>query len=72
MNGSICLLTEHDVAAQLKISLAALRRWRCEARGPHFLKIASTLGSRGGLVRYRREDVESWLAAQPTGGGEGR
>ena len=55
------LLTETDVADRLKVSLACLRRWRLEKRGPVFLKI-------GPLVRYRTEGLESWLASLPTGG----
>ncbi|HWB83495.1 MAG TPA: helix-turn-helix domain-containing protein [Bryobacteraceae bacterium] len=55
------LLTETDVSKQLSVSLAALRRWRPERRGPHYIKV-------GALVRYRPEDVEEWLAAQPSGG----
>jgi predicted DNA-binding transcriptional regulator AlpA len=55
------LLTEQDVAKQLHVSLAALRRWRLEGRGPRFIKV-------GSLVRYRPEELEQWVAAQPTGG----
>ena len=55
------LLTEYDVAQRLHVSLASLRRWRLERRGPRFIKVSS-------LVRYRPEDVEEWLSALPTGG----
>jgi len=55
------LLTEQEVAKKLCVSLAALRRWRLEGRGPKFIKVSS-------LVRYRPEELEQWLAAQPTGG----
>ncbi len=55
------LLTEYEVAQWLHVSLASLRRWRPERRGPRFTKVSS-------LVRYRPEDVEEWLAALPTGG----
>ena len=55
------LLTEEEVAKQLHVSIAPLRRWRLERRGPQFLKV-------GSLVRYRPEEIESWLAALPTGG----
>jgi predicted DNA-binding transcriptional regulator AlpA len=57
------LLTECDVAQRLHVSLASLRRWRLERRGPRFIKVSS-------LVRYRPEDIEEWLAALPTGGTE--
>ncbi len=59
MSGS--LLTETDVSKQLRVSLACLRRWRLEKRGPVFVKL-------GQLVRYRPEDLESWLKTLPTGG----
>jgi hypothetical protein len=55
------LLTEHDLAQRLHVSLASLRRWRLERRGPRFIKVSS-------LVRYRPEDVDDWLSALPTGG----
>lgn len=55
------LLTETEVAKHLHVSVACLRRWRLERRGPRFLKI-------GSLVRYRPEDVEDWIDARPAGG----
>ena len=55
------LLTEEEVANHLHVSIASLRRWRLERRGPQFIKV-------GSLVRYRPEEIESWLAALPTGG----
>jgi excisionase family DNA binding protein len=55
------LLTEGDIAERLHVSLASVRRWRLEHRGPQFIKV-------GSLVRYRQEDLERWLAALPTGG----
>ena len=54
-------LTEKDVSKQINVSLASLRRWRLEGRGPRFVKV-------GALVRYRPEDLEQWMAALPTGG----
>jgi predicted DNA-binding transcriptional regulator AlpA len=58
------LLNEKEVAALLGVTVHALRRWRFEGRGPRFSRVE------GRLVRYRPEDVESWLAAQPVGGGK--
>jgi len=55
------LLTEEEVALHLHVSLAALRRWRLEGRGPRFIKVSA-------LVRYRPEELEQWLASRPTGG----
>jgi predicted DNA-binding transcriptional regulator AlpA len=55
------LLNETEVAKKLRVSLACLRRWRLEKRGPVFLKI-------GPLVRYQQEDLDAWLQSLPTGG----
>jgi len=55
------LLTEDDVAKQLHVSLASLRRWRLVGRGPRFIKVSS-------LVRYRPEELDEWLASRPAGG----
>ena len=54
-------LTEQEVSKRLNVSVAPLRRWRLEKRGPMFVKV-------GSLVRYRPEDLDSWVAALPTGG----
>jgi predicted DNA-binding transcriptional regulator AlpA len=55
------LLTEHDVARITGLSVASVRRWRLLRAGPKYLKI-------GAAVRYRPEDVASWLDTRPTGG----
>jgi excisionase family DNA binding protein len=55
------LLTEKELAACLGVSLAACRKWRTQDRGPVFVKL-------GSLVRYKREDVEHWVATRPRGG----
>ena len=55
------LLTETDISKHLRVSVACVRRWRLERRGPRFLKI-------GSLVRYKPEDVEEWINGRPTGG----
>lgn len=60
--GPHTLLTETDVSKQLRVSLAALRKWRVSKRGPQFVKM-------GPLVRYRQGDIDSWLGALPVGGG---
>ena len=54
-------LTEKEVAKQIRVSLAFLRRWRLAQRGPRFIKV-------GALVRYRAEDLEQWLESLPAGG----
>jgi predicted DNA-binding transcriptional regulator AlpA len=55
------LLTEHDVARITGLSVASVRRWRLLRQGPKYLKI-------GAAVRYKPEDVATWLESRPTGG----
>jgi excisionase family DNA binding protein len=62
-NNMDTLLTEEEVAKRLHVSLASVRRWRLERRGPQFIKV-------GSLVRYRPEEFENWLASLPTGGAQ--
>ena len=52
-------LTEREVAKQIRVSLASLRRWRLLQRGPRFIKA-------GALVRYRPEDLEQWMENFPS------
>ena len=54
-------LTEKELAQQIKVSLASLRRCRLLQRGPRFIKV-------GALGRYRAEDLEQWLETLPAGG----
>ena len=54
-------LTEIEVAERTHISLATLRRWRLEKRGPKFYKF-------GSLVRYDKQELVQWEQAQPSGG----
>ena len=54
-------LSETEVADRTHISLATLRRWRLENRGPKFSKF-------GSLVRYDKDELAQWEQAQPTGG----
>ncbi|HEY7391138.1 MAG TPA: helix-turn-helix domain-containing protein [Bryobacteraceae bacterium] len=54
-------LNEQEVSKRLNVSVATLRRWRLEKRGPMFVKV-------GSLVRYRPEDLDSWVSLLPTGG----
>jgi predicted DNA-binding transcriptional regulator AlpA len=56
------LLNEHDVARITGLSVASVRRWRLLRQGPKYLKI-------GAAVRYRPEDIATWLESRPTGGG---
>lgn len=56
------LLTEHDVARILGISVSTLRRWRLSDVGPKCLKC-------GILARYRPEDLSAWIESRPARGG---
>lgn len=51
------LMTTKEVAERLHISEATCRWWRHVKQGPPSFKVC-------GAVRYRRADVEAWLAAQ--------
>lgn len=51
-------LTEIQVAERTHISLATLRRWRLENRGPKYRKF-------GSLVRYDEDELNRWEKAQP-------
>lgn len=49
------LLTPKDVAKMCNVGVEVLRYWRAKRKGPSYIKL--------GCVRYRKEDVERWLAA---------
>jgi predicted DNA-binding transcriptional regulator AlpA len=49
------VFTETEVCRRYRLSVPWLRRARLERRGPQYLKI-------GRMVRYRRQDVEEYLA----------
>jgi excisionase family DNA binding protein len=57
------LMTPQEVAAHLRISLHTLASWRRQSN-PHDLRWIEV----GGSVRYRREDVQSWLDKRTLGG----
>jgi excisionase family DNA binding protein len=48
------LLSVDEVAAWLGVTVQTLRHWRHVHRGPRSLSV-------GGVVRYRRSDIEDWL-----------
>jgi hypothetical protein len=43
-------------------TLATIRRWRLEGKGPRYIKV-------GRLVKYRISDVRAFLDSRPCGGG---
>ena len=57
------MLDEKKLADLLGVSLACVRRWRFENRGPRFVKLSTA-------VRYRPEDVQAWIASCPVGGSQ--
>ena len=48
------LLTEEELASEVRRTIATVRRWRVEGMGPVFLRIERA-------VRYSRVDVNHWL-----------
>jgi hypothetical protein len=60
LNGTIdTCFDEFDIARITKRSVASVRRDRLLKKGCPFIKIGSS-------VRYRRSDVEAWLASLAT------
>jgi predicted DNA-binding transcriptional regulator AlpA len=53
---SACLLTTEEVSRFLRVHQVTLRRWRSTDCGPRFVRIH-------GLVRYRKEDIETYITA---------
>ena len=47
-------MKEQEAAELMGLSRSTLRAWRCEGRGPRYSK-------RGGLIMYRRGDVDDWI-----------
>jgi len=54
------MLSEKQAARILAVSIAALRRWRREGRGPKFTRLER-------CVRYNVNSIESWLAENSSG-----
>ncbi|MEV4739949.1 helix-turn-helix domain-containing protein [Streptomyces sp. NPDC049555] len=54
-------LTPGELAAEIGVSTRTLANWRVTGRGvgPAFIKLSN---GRGGRVRYRRTDVDQWVA----------
>ena len=56
MGNAMTLKTVREAAETLSLSVSALNKWRVEGRGPRFVRL-------GGRVRYRDEDIESFITA---------
>lgn len=54
------LLLADEVATLLRLKPKTLETWRYRGEGPPHVKV-------GALVRYRRADVNAWIAAQVAG-----
>lgn len=51
------LLSPEELAASIKMSKKTLAKWRCNGRGPRYVRL-------GHAVRYRPQDVTEWLEAK--------
>ena len=51
------LLTPAEVSRYLGVPAGTLANWRYQERGPAFLRV-------GRHVRYRSEDIDSWVQSQ--------
>jgi predicted DNA-binding transcriptional regulator AlpA len=50
----VLAISESELARRANVSIAVLRKWRRESKGPRHLKL-------GRLVRYLARDVDAWL-----------
>ncbi|MFM0335639.1 helix-turn-helix domain-containing protein [Paraburkholderia fungorum] len=53
------LLDETELAGALRVSVSTVQSWRYQKKGPPFFKV-------GGAVRYRRSDLDEYIASQAT------
>lgn len=54
--GATDLLTAKQAAAYLGLQVQTLSVWRCQRRGPKFVRL-------GRAVRYRRQDLDAFIEA---------
>lgn len=55
------LLTPAETSRITKLSVSTLKDKRWRGTGPEYIKLSP---GRGGRIRYRRRDVEAWLAGE--------
>lgn len=48
------LMTQNEVAALFDVTVSLLANWRCQGKGPRYVKL-------GGRVKYRKADVEEFI-----------
>lgn len=53
------LLTPSEAAQITKLSVSTLKDKRWKGTGPAYIKLSP---GRGGRIRYRRRELESWLS----------
>ncbi len=58
-------LDSAGAAVYLGMSIDWLAKARCECNGPKFSKVSN---ARGGAVRYKRSDLDAFMAARTYGG----
>jgi excisionase family DNA binding protein len=51
------VMTDHQAADYLGLSVATLRAWRLARKGPPYVQL-------GRAIRYRRSDLDAYLAAR--------
>lgn len=57
------LLTIEQVMQRLNIkNRQVLANWRCERKGPTWVKVSGELGRNGGIIRYPEDALERYLA----------
>ena len=54
------LLHEKRAAEYLGISVYLLQRWRCQLKGPDFVRVG---GPKGKAIRYRKSVLDAWIEA---------
>jgi len=57
------LLTPAEASRITKLSVSTLKDKRWRGTGPRFIKLSP---GRGGRIRYRRGDVDAWIAGGST------
>lgn len=51
-------LSEDQVAEYIGFTPKALQAWRCNGRGPTYIRISAR------AIRYRKKDIDNWLESR--------